>query len=84
MKTVTLKVVISVDRHLHLVVPEDIPPGPAEVVVHAPEATVTKHLTAGDLLRSPLFGIWKDRTDMGDSVEFARKLLAEAERRHRA
>jgi hypothetical protein len=42
-----------------------------------------KPLTAGDLLRSPLFGLWKDREDIGDSVEFAHKLRTEAEhRRH--
>ena len=84
MKTVTFKVMIPADRQLHLMVPEDIPPGEAEIVVIAPEDAPTKGMTAGDLLRSPLFGIWKDRTDIGDSLEFARKLRAEAERRHRA
>jgi hypothetical protein len=42
-----------------------------------------KPLMAGDLLRSPLFGLWKDREDIGDSVEFARKLRTEAEYRAR-
>lgn len=82
MRTITSKVVIPEDRQLHIAVPEDVPPGPAEIVlVIAPEATTAKGLTAGDLLRSPLFGIWKDRTDIGDSVEYARKLRAKAERR---
>lgn len=84
MKTVTFKVVIPADRQLHIVVPEEIPPGEAEVVVTTMEATPVKGKTAGDLLRSPLFGLWKDRTDIGDSIEFARKLRAEAERRQRA
>lgn len=84
MKTVTFTVVIPADRQLHLLVPEKIPPGPAQVVVSALEGAATKGLTAGDLRRSSLCGIWKDRTDMGESLEFARKLRAEAERRHRA
>jgi hypothetical protein len=84
MKTITCKVVIPSDRQLRLVVPEDIPPGPAEVVlVIAPDIQPKKGLTAGDLLRSPLCGIWKDRTAIGDSLAYARKLRTEAERRFR-
>jgi len=76
--------VIPSDRQLHLAIPEDIPPGPAEVVlVIAPDIQSKKGLTAGDLLRSPLCGIWKDRTDIGDSFAYARKLRTEAERRSR-
>ncbi len=83
MKTVTFRVVIPEDRQLHLVVPEQIPPGLAEVMVSVREDAAIQGCTAGDLLRSPLFGLWKDRTDMGDSLEFAQKLRAEAERRSR-
>jgi predicted nucleic acid-binding protein len=66
MKTIACKVVIPTDRQLHISVPEDVPLGPAEVVVViVPEGEPEKRGTAGDLLRSPLFGIWKDRTDIG-------------------
>jgi hypothetical protein len=51
------------------------------VVVIVPEAQPEKRGTAGDLLRSPLFGVWKDRTDIVDTVEYARRLRAKAERR---
>ena len=82
MKTITCKVVIPTGRQLQITVPKDVPPGPAEVVVViVPEAISEKGGTAGDLLRSPLFGLWKDRTDIGDSVEYARKLRAKAEQR---
>jgi hypothetical protein len=82
MKTIACKVVIPTDRQLRIAVPDDVPLGPAEVlVVIVPEAAPEKRGTAGDLLRSPLFGIWKDRTDIGDSVEYARKLRAKAEQR---
>lgn len=40
-----------------------------------------KPLTAGDLLNSEVVGMWADRDDIGDSVEFARKLRREAETR---
>jgi len=84
MKTLTCKVVIRSDRQLHIPVPEDVPSGPAEVVVViVPETVPEKGMTAGDLLRSPLFGIWKDRSDLGDSVEYARELRAKAEQRSR-
>jgi hypothetical protein len=84
MKTIACKVVIPSDRQLCLVVPEDIPPGPAEVVlVIAPDIQPKKGLTAGDLLRSPLCGMWTDRPDIGDSLAYARQLRTEAERRSR-
>jgi hypothetical protein len=84
MKTIACKVVIPSDRQLHLVVPEDVPPGPVEVVlVIAPDIQPEQGLTAGDLLRSSLCGIWKDRTDIGDSLAYARKLRTEAEWRSR-
>ena len=48
MKTIACKVVIRSDRQLHLAVPEDIPPGPAEVIlVIAPDIQPKKGLTAG-------------------------------------
>lgn len=38
--------------------------------------------SAQRLLNSPLIGMWKDRTDIGDSVEFARMLRWKAEHRN--
>lgn len=37
--------------------------------------------TAADVLQSGIVGIWADRTDIGDSREFARKLRYESEHR---
>ena len=37
--------------------------------------------SAGRLRNSPLIGMWEDRKDIGDSVEFARKLRERAEKR---
>lgn len=80
MRTITSKVVIPVDRQLRLSIPEDVPPGPAEIVlVIVPEPPPRKGLTAGELLCSPLFGIWRHRSDIGDSVEYAKELRARAQ-----
>ena len=38
-----------------------------------------KHMTLGELLESDAVGLWKDREDIGDSVEFAAKLRKRAE-----
>ena len=40
-----------------------------------------RELTARDLLRSELVGLWADRDDMGDSLSFARRLRQQAEHR---
>lgn len=37
--------------------------------------------TAEDLLKSDIVGLWKDRTDMEDSPEFARILREKSQRR---
>lgn len=38
-------------------------------------------LTALDLAQSDVVGLWADRTDITDSLEFARRLRSRAERR---
>lgn len=52
--------------------------------VSLPERSdATGPTTGQDLLDSGLVGIWKKRRDIGDSLEFARKLRSRAEARHR-
>jgi hypothetical protein len=41
----------------------------------------TQPLTAADLLQSDLVGLWADRSDIDDSVSFARQLRQQAEHR---
>jgi len=61
------------------------PGAPAEVIVlvDAPDTTGAPQtaMTAADLLESGLVGLWEDRNDIADSVEFARRLRQLAERR---
>jgi hypothetical protein len=48
----------------------------------APEAE-KRPLTASELVASGLVGIWSDRSDIGDSREFARRLREQAQTRSR-
>ena len=67
-----------------------IPDEPVDVPVNEPLTLKVESTsppapsgTAADLLNSGLVGMWKDREDIGDSLEFARKLRKEGEtRRH--
>ena len=40
-----------------------------------------KIVTAADMLQSDLFGMWANRKDIGDSLEYARSLRRQAELR---
>ena len=85
MKTVSIKTTIPADHRLVVEVPPEIPAGPAQVVVTAlAPGEVGRVWTLGDLLSSGLVGLWSDRRDIEDSVEFARALRKAAEGRGRA
>ncbi|MEP0806872.1 MAG: hypothetical protein HRF47_15435 [Chloroflexota bacterium] len=43
----------------------------------------SKPMTGKDLLKSGLVGMWADRTDIGDSVTYARKLRTQAQTRRK-
>jgi hypothetical protein len=45
------------------------------------EAEPRIRLTAGQLRRSGLIGLWKDRTDIEDSSAYARRLREQAQQR---
>ncbi len=85
MKTVSIKTTIPADHRLVLEVPPQIPAGPAEGMVTAlAPGEAGRVWTLGDLLGSGLIGLWSDREDIQDSVEFARALRKAAEGRRRA
>lgn len=77
-RTVNLTTEIPPDREVRIKLPPDVSPGPAEIVVVVTWRTPTPTHTLGELARSEFFGMWFDRTDIGDSVEFARRLRAKA------
>ncbi len=83
---ITLKSRVGSDGVLHL----HLPVGQAEAdrdvqitVESIAPVTAAKPptLTASDLLHSGLVGIWAQRTDIGDSRAFARRLREEAQTR---
>ena len=53
------------------------------VLVEPVDNSVERSMTGSDLLRSGLVGMWAERKDIDDSLEFARELRKEAEKRSR-
>ena len=51
------------------------------VLVEPAENPAEKSMTGADLLKSGLVGIWAERKDIGDSLEFAHQLRQKAEKR---
>ena len=74
MKAVSLTTEVPPNREVRITLPDDVPVGPAEIVVVVASLAPAKVATLGDLLRSEFFGMWRDRADIGDSAEFARRL----------
>lgn len=77
LKTIRVTTEITPDREVRITLPDDTPVGPAEIVVVVAPQSPQVTLTFGDLLRSEFFGMWRDREDIVDSAEFARRLRAE-------
>ena len=51
------------------------------VSVPAGKSHRRRYMKASDLLKSKLVGLWRDRTDISDSSEFARQLREQAQDR---
>ena len=49
--------------------------------IEALQVSWTPIRTGADVVRSGLVGLWADRDDIGDSIEFARSLRRQAEAR---
>jgi hypothetical protein len=73
-RTLRINAEIPPDRNVTIVLPDDVPVGPAEITVVVSSAEITDVRTFGDLLGSEFFGMWRDRADISDSIEFARQL----------
>jgi predicted nucleic acid-binding protein len=55
--------------------------GPAEIVLVVSSPVPAKNRTLGDFATSEFFGMWRDRTDIIDSVQFARQLRSDGWKR---
>lgn len=82
-KTINVTTEIPPNREVTITLPNDFPVGPVRLMVTATtsaEETAPSH-TLGDLLNSEFFGVWRERTDIADSVDFAERLRIEGWRR---
>ena len=80
-KTVSLNAEIPPSREIRITLPADVPTGPAEIVLVVSSPASQGGSTVADLEQSEFFGMWADRTDIGDSVEFARHLRSDGWKR---
>lgn len=83
MNRMTFRIDVPESREIRLQLPQDAPMGEAELDVTFKSGIEIRESRIGDLLDPEIFGAWKDRTDIGDSVEFARKLRERVWRRDR-
>jgi len=80
MNRMVVKSTVGADGMLHL----DLAVGPesanqeVQVII---ESIGQRTMTAEDLLGSGLVGLWAERSDLGDSGEFARHLRTQAQTR---
>ena len=80
-RTIKLNAAIPGNRELYIMLPADIPTGPAEITVTVSSALDSSIPTLGDLANSEFFGMWRDRDDIEDSVGFAKTLRSEGWKR---
>lgn len=77
-RTFNVTIKVPPDRQVQITLPDDIPPGPAEIVLVVASQAQAPAPTLGDLLNSEFFGMWRDRADISDSAEFADDLRTTA------
>ena len=80
-KTLNFKANVTGNRELHITLPADVPLGPAEIVLVVSSSAPSTPPTLGGFLNSEFFGMWRDRTDITDSSEFARDLRSQGWKR---
>jgi hypothetical protein len=78
MSSIIVRGIVNEAGELIVTFPQGLPPGPVEVEIHLPE---TVGISSQEILESDFVGMWEDRADLGDSVEYARKLRSQATRR---
>jgi len=79
-KSISFNTEIPASRELRITLPDDVPAGTASIVITV-STSASSAATFGDLLKSEFFGVWRDRADIADSVEFARKLRSDSWKR---
>lgn len=80
-RTLSISTDMTADHKVQITLPDDVPVGPVELVIVVVSKGAAGGHTLRDLAGSEFFGMWRDRDDIGDSQEFARKLREEGWRR---
>ncbi len=80
-RTVKIEADVSNDREVNITLPADVPLGPAEIVVIVRSRNGDQRHCLGQLAKSEFFGMWRDRTDIPDSAEYARRLREDSWKR---
>ena len=76
-RTINLTTNVPPDHKVNIELPSDVPVGAVQLQIQV-VTSEEKIPTLGDFLNSEFFGMWHDRTDIGDSIEFARQLRERA------
>ncbi|MCK6485640.1 MAG: hypothetical protein HUU22_02340 [Phycisphaerae bacterium] len=77
-KTINITADVPPIREMRITLPADGPVGPTDLVVVVISRKQEGSSTLGQLLQSIYFGMWRNRTDIADSCEFAAKLRTNA------
>lgn len=80
-RTLSGEVKVQPDHVVRITLPEDVSVETVKYTITVPDEETADAGTFGDFAHSEFFGMWKDRTDIKDSVEFARELRDRAWRR---
>lgn len=77
-KTIDFTTEITKEREIYVKLPDDVPAGPTRFLIFLMSSEQTPLNTLGDLLRSEFFGMWKTRSDITETVDYARQLRQQA------
>lgn len=80
-KTLNLSADIPASRELHITLPADVPAGPAELVLVVSSSVEPSGSTLGALADAEFFGMWQNRPDITDNIQFARDLRSDGWKR---
>lgn len=80
-RTLSGKAKVQPNHEVRIVLPKDVSVETVQYTITVPDEGTDHAGTFGDFAQSEFFGMWKDRTDIKDSVEFARELREKAWRR---
>lgn len=78
MVSITLSGIITSDKKLLVDLPSELPAGPVEIEIRSAQV---EGITLKEILDSDLVGIWAERDNIDNAIEFAEKLRHQASRR---